>query len=312
MSTKHRRKPYIPDDDYGKKVWMERFITTIERDPERYGFSDAYMFEYYQRTIRNFIKAFDAVSNPATRSPHATLVKNQARQEAVALCRNFAMQLKWDSSLTDEDKRALGIYPDEATPEQAKLPTGVLAGTLGYPELAVQSSPNGGHVIRYRDPVTQSKAKPKGVSHFLLYGAIGAKPRMPRTHARFMYPYTKRPFEVMYPMDCGLEGLYVTYYGRWLTTRGAMSPWSPGVSKIIGAANVRLRESEFAHLFGTQGFVDALPALPQDEDRRLTQGVTQVIEDDPLLLERGMSEDSAGDGLFAALEAATVRLLNTA
>jgi len=263
---------------------MERFITELERDPRRYGFEDARAFEYIQRTIRTFIKAAHAVANPAGRSPSAIRVKNEARAKAVALCREIAMRLKWDASLSDEEKRSLGINTCDAPAEEAKVPQGVLPGTLGFPALAVVSSPNGGHVIRYHDINTPSKAKPKGVSHLLLFGAIGEKPNMRRTHARLLGAYTKRPFEIMYPMSCGLEGLYVTYYGRWLTTRGEMSPWSRGVSKIIGETQLSLREIDFAHMFEKQGFIDALP-----------QGLS---EDQPLL------EDIAheSDGLLAVLE----------
>lgn len=315
MSAKHRRKPYMPDSDSGKKTWMERFIAKLESDPQRYGFADPRMFEYYQRTIRTYIKAVDAVANPATCTPGAVKEKNNARKEAVRMCRDFAMQLKWDSTLTIAEKIALGIHVDEASPppEHAKLPEGALPGSLGCPDLVVLSSPNGGHVIRYRDIMTPSKAKPKGVSHLLLFAAIGEKPRMRRTHARLLGAYTKRPFEIMYPVDCGIEGLYVTYYGRWLTTRGEMSPWSRGVSKIIGETQVSLRESEFGHLFGAEGFIDALPELPEG----VARGNVQIEEQDRPLLECAASES---DGLFAALigsgqhvlEAATVRLLNAA
>ena len=310
MSAKHRRDPYMPQTDLGKRTWMENFITRLERDPRRYGFDDPRMFEYYQRTIRAFIKAVDVVNSPASCTPGAVREKNLARKEAVDLCRETAMRLKWDPTLSDQEKRALRINIDEAPPESAKLPQGALAGTLGYPSLAVQSSPNGGHVIRYRDPLSTSKAKPKGVSHLLLYGAIGEKPDMRRTHARLLDVLTKRPYEIRYPVACNLEGLYVTYYGRWLTTRGEMSPWSQPVSKIIGETQLSLRECGFAHLFEKEGFIDALP-----------QGVTRhdvrVLKDERPLLEGGASD--AG-GLFAALmeggqqvlEAATVRLLNAA
>lgn len=318
MTAKHRRKPYMPDSDAGKKAWMERFITQLERDPEKYGFTDPRMFEYYQRTIRGFIKAVDAVNNPATRTPGAVAEKNNARKEAVRLCRDFAMQFKWDSSISDEDKRALGINTEVAEPEQAKLPEGhVLRGALDFPRLAVQSSPNGGHVIRYLTALgAKAKAKPKGVSHLLLFGAIwggGEKPNMrppTPTHARLLGAYTKRPFEIMYPMACGLEGLYVTYYGRWLTTRGEMSPWSPGISKIIGETQLSLSECAFGHLFGKEGFIDAVPQLPEG----VTRQEVRVLEDKRPLLESGAKES---DDLFAALEAkmleaAAVRLLNAA
>jgi hypothetical protein len=288
---------------------MERFITTLESDPQRYGFTDPRMFDYYQRAIRRFIKAVDAVASPASRTPGAVADKNRARKEAVALCRSFAMQLKWDSTLTDDEKIALGIRIDEAPPEKAKLPEGALPGSLGFPQLVVLSSPNGGHVIRYRDPLSPSKAKPKGVSHLLLFGAIGGKPNMRTTHARLLGAYSIRKFEIMYPMACGLEGLYVTYYGRWLTTRGEMSPWSRGVSKIIGETQVSLRECEFGHLFGKEGFIDAVPQLSEGATRH----DMQVLEDQRPLLEGAANE---GQGMFAALEAkletATVRLLNAA
>ena len=246
------------------------------------------MFEYLQRTIRTFIKAVEATSAKGSRSPSAVAAKNEARKKAVAMCRSIAMDLKADPSITDEEKRALGIHTRTAAPEEAKLPEGALAGSAGYPVLAVQNSPNGGHVIRYRDPVTHAKAKPKGVSHLLLFAAVGEKPNMRRTHARLLGAYTKRPFEVMYPTGCNLEGLYVTYYGRWLTTRGDMSPWSPGVSKIIGEGQVNVREVDFTHLFGKEGFIDALP-----------QGATRrVVEDHPLL-----ENAASGQGtLFEVIE----------
>lgn len=309
MSAKHRRKPYMPDSDEGKKMWMERFITHIESDPKRYGFDDPRVFENLQRTIRNFIEAAKVVANPALRSPLTTLEKNKARAEAVAVCREIAMRLKWDSSLSDAEKRSLGIHADDAPTEIAKLPEGALPGSTGYPELVVQSSPSGGHVIRYRDIMTPSKAKPKGVSHFLLFAAIGEKPNMRRTHARLLGAYTTRPFEIMYPMECGIEGLYVTYYGRWLTTRGEMSPWSRGVSRIIGETQVRLSGCGFAHLFEKEGFIDALPELPEGVTRHEVLDQMRVLEDKRPLLEGGAE---GGDGLFAALGQleATVRMLN--
>jgi len=178
MIAKQRRKPYLPDSDNGKKTWMERFIAQIETDPHRYGFDDARMFEYVQRTIRTYIKAVAAVSNPALRSPQATLVKNQARTKAVELCREIAMRLKWDPTLSDEEKRSLGIRTEEASPAvEAALPDGRLTGTKAMPELSVVNSPDGGHLIRYRGFTEGKKAKPRGVSHLLLFAAIGDSKR---------------------------------------------------------------------------------------------------------------------------------------
>lgn len=259
MDVKHRRKPYLPDSDIGKAQWMERFLTQIETDPERYGFHDARMFEYTQRTIRNFITLARAVKNTGTRSKCQVIEKNEARSKAVAMCREHAMRLKVDPNLSQVEKELLGICADTARPEKAKLPPTVTLAEMGFPVLSVQHGASGSHVINYLDGLSRSKAKPKGVSHLLLFGAIGEKPNMRPLYARLLGAYTKRPFEVMYPIGCGLEGKYVTYYGRWLTTRGEVGQWSRGVSVIISDGQVSLEQSPFAHLLGADGYVAALP-----------------------------------------------------
>ncbi len=288
MSTKQRRKPYMPDSDIGKKTWMEQFLMELERDPVHYGFDDKRMFEYIQHTIRAFIDAVQVTLSKSHRSASTVAMKNRLRADAVAMCRSIAMDLKADPEITEAEKRSLGLRTRTAEPEDAKLPQGLLAGAVGYPALSVLSSPNGGHVIRYRDITSHSKAKPNGVSHMLLFAAVGEKPDMLRTHARLLGAYTKHPFEITYPTGCNLEGLYVTYYGRWLTTRGEMSPWSPGISKIIGDAQVNLREVDFTHLFGKEGFIDAVP-----------EGATRrVVEDRPMLESVANEQDT----LFEVLE----------
>jgi hypothetical protein len=219
-------------------------------------------------------------------------MKNQARTKAVAMCRSIAMRLKVDPTLTDLEKVSFGLHLNSALAQAAKLPKGAHPGMVGFPSLTVRNSPNGGHVIFYSDKTSELKRKPKGVSHLLLFAAIGEKPKMRPTHARLLGAYTKRPFEIMYPAGCGLEGLYVTYYGRWLTTRGEMSPFSPGVSVIIGGTRASLGDVDFAHLFGREGFVDALPGLPEGAERH-------VLDDHPLLENTAIEQDE----LAAALEA---------
>jgi hypothetical protein len=102
--------------------------------------------------------------------------------------------------------------------------------------------------------------------------------------------------------------LYVTYYGRWLTTRGEMSPWSPGVSKIIGETQLSLGECGFAHMFEKTGFIDALP-------EGATQGVAQFeAKDLPLLEGDLMANEMAAlmDEGSRMLEGAAAKLLEAA
>lgn len=259
MDVKHRRKPYLPDSDLGKAQWMESFLRTIATDPARYGFADAAKLADVQQTLSTFITLARAVKNTGMRSRSTVVQKNDARSKAVRLCREHAMRLKVDPTLSAMEKMSLGLSVHIAQPEQAKLPTASGGGVTGAPLLFVRHGAYGSHVIKFIDGVTTSKAKPKGVSHLLLFGAIGEKPNMRPLYARLLGAYTKRPFEVTYPGHLGLEGKYVTYYGRWLTTRGEIGPWSRGESVIIGGSQVSLNASPFAHLFGEDGYEAALP-----------------------------------------------------
>ncbi len=326
-TTKHRRKPYLPDSDLGKMHWMEKFVTTLELNPERFGFDDPREFEYVQRTIRTFITLAAAVNAPGKRCGTLVTEKNNARKAAVELCRGIAMRLKWDPSLSDIEKSHLGLCVEADDPRPAALPKGVLPGSLGHPSLQVISSYNGGHLIKYSDSTSPSRAKPKGVSHLLLFAAIGdaigaatgdthrhpstAVP-MPVSQARLLGAFTKRPFEILYPGGCGLEGRRVTYWGRWLTTRGDMSPWSMPCTRVIGDALGSWEQCPFRYIFadveGKWRLADRPQALGPAMDGPALAGAVEgglseretsgrcgvnVVDERPILMSEAMEQRMA-------------------
>lgn len=241
MSAITQTGPYMPKSDSGKRVWMENFIRTIADAPDVYGFS-ADDVDHYTRVIGSYLDAHRRAKDPDRRTTTTVREKNDARERAVELCRTRAMQIKADPTLTHAQKLAVGIHVDDDILTPVQRPHGI-------PKIVVLGSPTGGHTIRFlpRDAFG-SKAKPKGVTHMLLYAAIGDEPGLGVQHARLLGAYTKQPFDVNYPPGCGVEGKHATYYGRWLTGKGDIGPWSPGASMIIARA-VAQADVSFKHLF---------------------------------------------------------------
>lgn len=275
--------PYMPKSDTGKRIWMEQFIQNFAELREQFGVDDR-MWEYYQRTVKRFAEALAVAQNPSTGTPDKVRAKNDRRKEAVALCRSLAMMVKHDPGMTSPEKIKLGLHVDDENLTLVQLPKGIL-NTTGFPRLYLDALPTGGHRIRYgQDAHMGSKAKPKGVTHMLLFAAIGERPNMEVRHARLLGAYTRRPIELNYPAGAGVEGLHATYYGRWLTTRGDIGPWSPGVSMIIARECVSMEQVSFAHIFGVDERAALLAsdvcerALPAAaEPKRLPQSERYVI-----------------------------------
>jgi hypothetical protein len=302
--------PYMPKSDTGKRAWMEAFIRSFAEYREQFGIDDR-MWEYYQRTVKRFAEALAIARNPATGTPDEVRAKNDARKEAVAICRALAMMVKHDPGMTAPDKIKLGLHVDEENLTPVKLPKGILLST-GFPRLYLDALPTGGHRIRYgQDAHTGSRAKPKGVTHMLLVAAIGDRPNMEVRYARLMGAHTRWPIELNYPAGAGVEGLHATYYGRWLTSRGEIGPWSPGVSMIIARECVAMEQVSFAHIFGF-GQPAALPsgdvcerALPEGvEPKRLPHSERYVITQ-----MRGEVGGLLGDGNARLEQMEEVRLL---
>ncbi len=256
--------PYMPKSDKGKRQWMANFITNLELDLERYGIEERY-FAYVKDRVQRFIKASEAAAVPQNRNGVLTAGKNEARAEAVQLCRELAMKFKANPAYSDSERVALGIHIDAERPKRSK-------GKLRAPSIRVSSSPDGGHIIKFscgkKDAAsssssppptddlkaaadTKSKAKPAWASHLLLFACVGekgAKGGACARDARLLGAYTKQPIGIDYPMGSGVEGKCATYWARWLTGTGEIGPWSKPASMIIAAARGSAAVP-FAHLF---------------------------------------------------------------
>ena len=227
MDCTRQTGPYIPDDDAGARGWMNNFAKHVASAPAAVGLSAADS-ALLTALADDFDAAMKQVNDPRTRTTVAIAEKDEARNAAKSTFRFYAMQIKASRGVDDAQKIALGIHVDSG----ARTPYGA---PVNSPLLDILGATPGRHVLRYHDADTpKSRRKPPGVTHLLLFAAIaGGEVRDPE-QARFIGAYTRQPFHVDF--DAAKHaGKTATYFGRWLTAKGLLGPWSLPISMTISA-----------------------------------------------------------------------------
>jgi len=217
--------PYIPDDDAGANVWLTNFAERIAADPAAVGLSAA-----DAALLTALAEAYDAAlkrtNDPRQRTPVNIAEKDEARNAAISAARMYAMQIKANRGIDDPKKIALGIHvgPRGRTP---------IGAPINEPMLDIVGSYSGRHTLRFHDAATPtSSRKAWGATHLLVFAAIADDAVDDPEEARFVGAITRQPFDVTFEASRH-AGKTATYFGRWLTAKGLMGPWSLPVSMSI-------------------------------------------------------------------------------
>jgi len=215
---------YMPSGDSAFRDWLANFSSLIAADPVRYGLTagDA-------AVISNHATSYEAVylpsKQPTTRTPALVQQKDAVKASAMASCRVYAMLIKNNAGVTDDDKVALGLHVNDTTPTPIPAPTTA-------PLLAIQAAFSGEHIIRYADESTPtSRAKPAGATLIEIYQNVSPGPDPVIASATSVGLFGKQPIHVS--QDQANTGLTATYFGRWVTARGLVGPWSLPVAMTI-------------------------------------------------------------------------------
>jgi hypothetical protein len=217
---------YIPAEDQAALVWMQAFSQNISADVTRYqlSVSDA---QNIADAVDDYAAKLAITSNNSTRTPVAVASKDVSRNVAEQLCRQFAVQIKYNAGISDEDKIAVGVRPVNNSRDPIPVPpTSPLLNVLG-------ATP-GSHTIRYADTSTpDSAAKPFGAAMMQLWVAIANEPTTQESDAKFYGTFTKNPVAVGFSEED--DGKCATYFARWANRKGETGPWSLPVSMRIAA-----------------------------------------------------------------------------
>jgi hypothetical protein len=167
--------------------------------------------------------AYAAYRPEATRTPLITFEKNESRRFYEPLLRQLIGILRYSTLVTDDDRRAMGIYidpshhpnPEPDTTVEFEIDTGVIRCLS----------------VRFHDAGSTSRAKPHGVHGAEIRWAILAAPPQKvddLTNSAFdtRSPYTFR-------FEENQRGQTVFFCLRWENTTGQKGPWSEIVSAII-------------------------------------------------------------------------------
>ena len=101
---------FIPDRDAEALNWLQVFSAGINANPGVYELmaSDAL-------AIKNAVDAFAAAYadsiDPATRTPVVINTKDTERNAAEQICRQYAIEIKYNAGISDANKIAIGVRP---------------------------------------------------------------------------------------------------------------------------------------------------------------------------------------------------------
>lgn len=215
---------YIPETDAGFRDWLGNFSTLIQADPSKYGLggSDATVISDLNTSYND---VYTLVQSPATRTPGLVTQKDAVKASAKASCRVYAMQIKANAGVDNQDKLQLGIHVNDPTP--TPIPAPVTA-----PLLNITAAFSGEHILQYADENTPaSKRKPAGATQLELYVFVGPQATANWLDATFAGVYTKNPIQYMFTPD--KAGQTATYFAKWRTAKGLAGPFSLGVAMMI-------------------------------------------------------------------------------
>jgi hypothetical protein len=218
---------YMGRSDSEKLLWMQGFVAALQGNPSAYFIGSADL-----ATIVGAVDAFAAAlpisKAAATRTKETISLKDDLRDAAAAVCRQYVRMIKWNAGISDQAKIAAGIKP----------PTIIVAGErtcpVSAPIITVTAATNAAHTLGYADSLDQHvRRKPAGADGLLLFRAVSTAPVTDINQMQLYRKFTTSPMPVFF--DEPDNGKIASYIGRWIGQRGDMSTPSAAVSMPIAA-----------------------------------------------------------------------------
>lgn len=216
----------IPPRDAEALAWMEIFAAGIAADPGRFQLTagDAGAIS---AAVAAFAAGLSEAQNPELRTPVVVATKEELRASAEAMCRQFAILIKYNAGIANPDKIAIGVRPVNTSRSPVNVPE-------SSPALTIIGATPGAHTLRYADTNTPtSAAKPFGAAQIQIYVAVADESVTEVEAAAFRAAHSRNPISVEF--GSADDGKMATYFARWSNLRGDTGPWSVPVSLRIAA-----------------------------------------------------------------------------
>jgi uncharacterized small protein (DUF1192 family) len=217
---------YIPRNDEAFRSYAETFASTLVANYALYMVTPT-QAALVQSLVDDFVAKLAITSAEATRTKGTIAAKDDARSMAESLIRQYAIDIKNNEGVTDENKINLGVRPINPSREPVDCPQ-------SSPLVSVLYNIPGVQTLRYADTNTpDSASKPFGATEIQIWLGITEDGEATLEESEFYGKFTRNPIDIAF--DESQDGKNATYRARWASLRGDVGPWSVPVSFRIAA-----------------------------------------------------------------------------
>jgi hypothetical protein len=215
---------YIPRTDANFDAWQANFVSVVNGNLAGYGLVAGDLTPVTTaQTAWN--TSFAAQQTAQAAAEAATQTKDNDRTALVNAVRAVVRRIQATASVTDTAKAAAGITVPDSEPTPSGPPTSAPVGQ-------VDTSQRLQHTVSFSDAqAPTSKVKPAGVRGCEIWMKVGTPPPVTAAELTFVTLDTRTPHVI--PFDGADANKTVTYWLRWVSTRGEVGPWSAAVSATV-------------------------------------------------------------------------------
>ena len=215
---------YLPRADPTFDAWQANFVSVVSGNLAGHGLVAGDLTPVTAaQTAWN--TSFPAQQTALAAAQAATQTKDANRVTFDAAVRAVVRKIQATPAVTATAKAAAGITVPDTTPTPSGPPTTAPVGQ-------VDTSQRLQHTVHFSDSATPtSKAKPAGVRGCEIWMKVGPPPPASASDLAFVTLDTRTPHAI--PFDGADANKTVTYWLRWVSTRGETGPWSAAVSATV-------------------------------------------------------------------------------
>lgn len=220
-------RSYVPSKDVDLQSWANNFTTVLTANPANYGLT-ATDASACAAAYTAFAAALTLARNPATKTAATVAAKDLARNSMLVLIRPYATLISKSIGISNANKLAIGVtVPDPTrTPIVAPTSAPVITPLQGTPlQLKI--------AIKDENALPKQKAKPAGAIAMELRCFVGTVAPVSADATPFKAILTKSPAILVFAAGDGGKTAYL--YGRWMTARGLLGPWSAIATATVPA-----------------------------------------------------------------------------
>jgi len=229
------RRDYLPLTDAGLLAFTANFSTIINVSYASFNIPLTAAAGYAAKQA-DYAAKLEAATEPTTRGKRTVFLKDEARKSLVALTRTYAQQINKLSSVTNDQRQALGLTIPSGERHPAPVPT-------TSPFIQVVKVVQRNVTIELRQ-ASNRRGRPSKVAGATIFTATGTIAPTAVAAWTFIGSTTKTTFEVPFPPSATGDTVWITAF--WKNSRDEAGYAANPVSVNLPAGGILPAEAEDA------------------------------------------------------------------